>query len=62
MLHRGIVQAVAFSPDGQLLLTSGEDHVAQLWDAGTGRPVGPAACGTKSSSTTSPSAPTAAPP
>ena len=37
--HGGRVNAVAFSPNGQQLLTGTTDGVAQLWDIATGREV-----------------------
>jgi WD40 repeat protein len=33
--------SVAFSPNGQRILTGSQDKTARLWDAATGRPVGP---------------------
>lgn len=35
--HAGPIHAVAFSPDGQLLLTGSQDSTAVLWHAATGR-------------------------
>jgi len=35
------VTSVAFSPDGKTILTGSLDKTARLWDAATGRPVGP---------------------
>jgi WD40 repeat protein len=32
---------VAFSPDGQTVLTSSHDATARFWDAATGKPVSP---------------------
>jgi tetratricopeptide (TPR) repeat protein len=41
LTHQGKVLAVAFSVNGNLVLTAGEDHAARLWDTDTGKPVGP---------------------
>jgi WD40 repeat protein len=35
--HAGDVEAVAFSPDGKLLLTGSEDKTACLWEVATGK-------------------------
>jgi WD40 repeat protein/serine/threonine protein kinase len=35
------VQAAVFSPNGQAILTAGGNSVAQLWEVGTWRPLGP---------------------
>jgi WD40 repeat protein len=40
MRHGDLVHSVAFSPDGQLLVTACADHTARVWDAATGLPVG----------------------
>jgi WD40 repeat protein len=40
--HQGAVTSLAFSPDGRTILTGSQDNTARLWDAATGRPIGPA--------------------
>jgi WD40 repeat protein len=37
LLHQGAVNAVAFSPDGKIVLTGSRDGKALLWDAATGK-------------------------
>jgi hypothetical protein len=37
--HQGVVTAVAFSPDGQTVLTGSWDGTARLWEARTGKPI-----------------------
>lgn len=40
--HQDTVQAAAFSSDGKKVLTGSIDRTAQVWDAETGRAIGPA--------------------
>ena len=40
--HRAEVEAVAFSPDGKIIITGSRDKTARLWDAATGQPTGKA--------------------
>ncbi len=35
--HTGPIQAVAYSPDGQRLVTGSADHTAKVWDAASGK-------------------------
>lgn len=37
--HSGGINSAVFSPDGQLVLTSGDDRTARLWETETGREV-----------------------
>jgi WD40 repeat protein len=34
--HKGLVNSVAFSPDSQRILTTGDDGIVRVWDARTG--------------------------
>jgi hypothetical protein len=40
--HQGTVNALAISTDGTKFLTSSDDHTVRLWEAHTGKPLGPA--------------------
>ncbi len=40
--HRDGVSQIVFSPDGRLAATGSEDATARVWDAHTGRAIGPA--------------------
>jgi WD40 repeat protein len=35
--HSGLIQSLAFSPDGTSLVTASEDETARIWDVSTGR-------------------------
>jgi WD40 repeat protein len=35
--HRGEVNSVAFSPDGKLLASGGDDQIVKIWDVSTGQ-------------------------
>jgi WD40 repeat protein len=35
--HDGPVNSAVFSPEGACILTAGDDHVARLWEAGSGK-------------------------
>jgi WD40 repeat protein len=39
--HHDKIPAVAFSPDGGMVLTGSLDRSARLWDVATGKPLGP---------------------
>jgi WD40 repeat protein len=40
VLHKGIVTALARSPNGGIIATGGIDKTARLWDSGTCQPIG----------------------
>src|SRR5262249_54026182 len=40
MQHGAIVHAIAFSPDGKMVVTGSDDQTARLWSVATGKPIG----------------------
>ena len=42
MRHGGHMRIARFSPDGKKVLTAGDDRTARIWDAATGKQIGPA--------------------
>jgi WD40 repeat protein len=41
MKHEEYVTSAVFSPDGKRVLTASEGNTARLWDAATGKQMGP---------------------
>jgi WD40 repeat protein len=41
LVHTGRVLALAYGPDGRVVLTGGDDQTARLWDVATGDPLTP---------------------
>ena len=42
MRHHARVHSAQFSPNGQRVVTASADNTARLWDAASGKPIGPA--------------------
>jgi len=40
LVHQGVVNSVAYSPDSKTILTGSSDKTARQWDAATGLPIG----------------------
>jgi WD40 repeat protein len=38
--HQALVESLAFSPDGKILASGGDDQVIRVWDTATGKPIG----------------------
>ena len=41
MQHQSVVYTVAFSPDGQTVLTGSSDNTVRLWDVRSGQSISP---------------------
>jgi WD40 repeat protein len=35
--HKGMIRAIAFTPDGQKIVSGGDDRMLRVWDAATGK-------------------------